>query len=122
MKKYILIVLTFLTVCSLYAQTGQTNGELAKQYFTTGDYEKAVVYYDKFYDQDPFNAYPQYLKSLIALKEYDKAEKLIKKQSKKFPANLNIKVDLAGIYELSGEKENVIDARYTPLASPAGRG
>ena len=105
MKKYIFLVVTFLAIGHLSAQTGQSNGELAKQYFSTGDYEKAVVYYDKYYDQDPFNAYPQYLKTLIALKEYDKAEKLIKKQSKKFPANLSLKVDLAALYDLTGDRE-----------------
>ena len=105
MKKYLLLILFAVQIIPLYAQVGQSDGELAKQYFSTGDFEKAVVYFDKYYDQDPFNAYPSFLKCLLTLKDYDKAEKLIKRQTKKFPNDLSVKVDLASMYETSGEKE-----------------
>ena len=85
LKIVVLIVVGLLVenTC-LYAQTGQSNGELANQYFSTNDFDKAVIYYEKFYDQDPLNAYPNYLKCLISMKNYEKAEKVIKKQEKKF--------------------------------------
>ncbi len=89
----------------LYAQTGQSNGELANQYFSTNDFDKAVIYYEKFYDQDPLNAYPNYLKCLISMKNYEKAEKVIKKQAKKFSSDPSIKVDLGNLYETQGDIE-----------------
>ena len=70
------------TVNHSFSQS-QSNLDLANQYFTTGEYEKAAVYYEKQYNADPFGTYEPYLKCLILLKDYDKAEKLIKKQVKK---------------------------------------
>ena len=77
---------------------GQSNMELANQYFNTGDYDKAVVYFDKQYNVDPFGTYQPYLKCLTLLKDYDKAEKLVKKQMKKNPADLTLYVDLGKLY------------------------
>ena len=86
----------------------QTNVELATQYFSTGEYEKAVVFYEKFYDQDPVNAYPNYLKCLLALKDYEKAEKVIRKHQKRFPADANARIDMAAIYEARNEPEKAV--------------
>ncbi len=101
------------------AQTGQTNAELAQQYFSTGDYEKAVVYLEKYYDQDPFSAYPSYLRTLIALKDFDKAEKLTKRHVKKFPADFNVRTDVGMILELKGEKEKAAKS-YNELIKSLG--
>ena len=72
MKKILafLILLIALGSQSVFAQPGQSNAELANQYFSTGDYDKAVVFFEKFYDHDPFTAYSGYSKCLIALKDY----------------------------------------------------
>jgi tetratricopeptide (TPR) repeat protein len=75
------------------------------QYFSTGEYDKAVVFYEKFYDQDPQAAYANYLKCLLALKEYDKAEKLVKRHQKKFPADATARIDMGTVYEAKGESE-----------------
>ncbi|MEP7171831.1 MAG: hypothetical protein ABI855_20825, partial [Bacteroidota bacterium] len=58
----------------------------------------AVVYFEKQYSNDPFGTYESYLKCLNLLKDYDKAEKLIKKQLKKNPADMTLYVDLGKIY------------------------
>jgi tetratricopeptide (TPR) repeat protein len=84
---------------------GQTNAELANQYFSTGDYDKAVVYYEKQYSFDPFGTYSVYLKCLLQLKDYDKAEKLIKKHFKKNTQNLEVLVDLGRLYETMGSQD-----------------
>jgi len=107
MKKILLLVLV-LSISVGYrvgAQTGQTDAELANQYMSTGEYEKALVYFDKFYDKDPFSAYTGYLKCLIAVKEYDKAEKLSRKQAKKFPNDYNVRTDIGVVLELKGEPD-----------------
>jgi tetratricopeptide (TPR) repeat protein len=77
---------------------GQTNLDLATQYYTTGEYDKAVIYYEKQYDIDPSGTYKLYLKCLLNLKDYEKAEKLIKKQLKKNSADLTLYVDLGKVY------------------------
>jgi tetratricopeptide (TPR) repeat protein len=104
-KSLLIICLFSVIVPDVVFGQAQTNAELAAQYFSTGDYEKAVVYYEKFYDKDPFAAYPPFLRCLMSLKQYDKAEKLVKKQIKKFPSDFSVKADLGTIYELTNEKE-----------------
>lgn len=87
------------------AQPGQTNAELANQYFSSGEFEKAVVYFEKFYEQDAFNGYAGYLQCLMKIKDFDKAEKLIKKQQRKFPQDPSIKIDLGSLYEAEEQPE-----------------
>jgi tetratricopeptide (TPR) repeat protein len=102
-----LIVLWLVNPVHINAQS-QNNAELATQYFSTGEFDKALVFYEKFYDQDPLGAYPNYLKCLLNLKDYDKAEKLIRKHQKRFPMDANAKLDMATVYELRGENEKAV--------------
>jgi tetratricopeptide (TPR) repeat protein len=90
---------------ALWAQPGQTNAELANQYFSTGEFDKAVVYFEKFYDQDPFNAYNGYLQCLLKTSAFDKAEKLVRKHQKKFSQDPSVRLDLGLIYESKGEQD-----------------
>ncbi len=101
---YIVIISSFLLLFSLdHAMgQGQTNKELAEQYMSTSEYDKAAVYFDKWYGEDFYNAYNPYLDCLIALEDYKQAQKLIKKQMKKVPNNPVYYVDMGHIAELSG--------------------
>lgn len=83
--KHLLLFLLLWLPAMVQAQPGQTNAELANQYLGTEEYDKALVYFDKYYDQDPFSAYGGFLQCLLKVKDYDKAEKLIKKHQRKFP-------------------------------------
>lgn len=58
-----LLLLLFLLPAALGAQPG-TDEQLATQYFQQGDYERALLYYEKLYRQNntPF-FYDQLLKS-----------------------------------------------------------
>ena len=103
-KIFLILILMIGIQLESFSQ-GQNSIELANQYAATGEFDKAVVYFEKWYNSDPYNAYPPYLNCLIALKDYDKAEKLIKKQIKKNPAASNLWVDLGNLYEIEG-KEN----------------
>ncbi|MFM7725068.1 MAG: hypothetical protein ACKO7B_00060, partial [Flavobacteriales bacterium] len=69
----------------LHAQQ-QVDRSLADQYFNTGEYEKAAESYDKLMDKDPFGIYPNYFKSLLSIRDYEAAEKLARKMSKKMPS------------------------------------
>jgi len=109
-KIFLILILMIGIQHESYSQ-GQNSIELATQYAATGDYEKAVVYFEKWYNNDPYNAYPPYLNCLIALKDYDKAEKLIKRQIKKNPAAPGLWVDLGNLYEVQG-KDNEAKQQY----------
>jgi len=99
----LLLFLLLLPVLS-YGQA-QNNMELANQYASTGQFEKAVVYFEKWYSSDPYSAYQPYYNCLVALKDYDKAEKLVKKQIKKMPTNAVLWVDLGNLYEVQGKDD-----------------
>ncbi|MFM7823322.1 MAG: tetratricopeptide repeat protein, partial [Bacteroidota bacterium] len=79
--------------------------ELANQYMSTGDYDKAVVYYEKQYNFDPYGTYRSYLDCCLLLKDYEKAEKLIKKHQKKNPAIATLWVDLGNVLSLQGQDQ-----------------
>lgn len=88
-----------------YAQNN-TDEELANQYFSNKEFDKAAVYFEKLLDKYP--SQPYYLKLLdcyVELKEFKNAEKLIKRQQKQNPYELGYQVDLAYLYKVSG-KEN----------------
>jgi tetratricopeptide (TPR) repeat protein len=83
-----------------------TDEQLAAQYYQSGEYDKAVVYYEKLYDKTPVQIYYQYyLNCLILTKNYKKAEKLVKKQSSRNPGDLTFHVDMGRIYGAQGEDE-----------------
>ncbi|MBL0052532.1 MAG: hypothetical protein IPP29_14000 [Bacteroidetes bacterium] len=82
LKKGFAVVLCLLLGNILMAQPAN-DWMLANQYFNAGEYEKALVYFEKRYDFDPMGSYEGYLKCFIALRQYSEAEKLIKKHIKK---------------------------------------
>jgi tetratricopeptide (TPR) repeat protein len=114
-KKY-LVFLYVLCACVVnifflspaFAQPG-SDRQLADQYFINAEYDKAAVIYDKLFDKDPYSVYPNYLRTLLALKNYSEAEKTVKKMIKKNPpapnnqAYLIYQVDLGFVYESAGD-------------------
>jgi len=102
------IVLLFLASLQSFGQ-GQTNLELANQYYSTGEYDKAAIYYEKHYQFDPFSTYDSYLKTLLLVPDYNEAEKLVKKHYKKNQKNLEIYIDLGKVYEAKGDISSAQD-------------
>lgn len=103
--KKILYFLCFVFLCalSLCAQTG-SDEQLAKQYWNTGEKDKALVLYKEIYQKTPTPyIYQTYLDALLDVKEYEEAEKLIKKQSKQDKKQLTVMIDLGRVYALKGE-------------------
>ena len=109
--KIILVALLFSQISNLSLAQPNNNWQLAQQYYNSGEYDKAIVYFEKNYDFDPMGTYPDYLKCLITMKDYDKAERVIKKQMKKTPDVSPIIVELVQLYELKGEKTKA-DEQY----------
>lgn len=78
--KYILVLML-----ALYggAMVAQTDIDLAEYYYTQGQYEQAKLYYEKIYKTNKTNrVYTNYLNTLIALKDFENSESLVKKKIK----------------------------------------
>jgi tetratricopeptide (TPR) repeat protein len=103
-KTYILVLCLLLTIVTVNAQTQDLN--LAREYYSKGEYSKAAGLYEKLIeDQRLFHvAYPDYLKTLLAMRNYKEAEKLVKKTIKRYPGNSNFDVDLGVVYQHEGDK------------------
>ena len=91
---------------TLFAQEEQ----LAKQYFDNGEYEKAATLYEQLYKKYPQQPYylTQYVNTLLANKDFAKAESEIKKQLKSRPDIQDLQLILGDIYN---KQENTDDAK-----------
>jgi tetratricopeptide (TPR) repeat protein len=108
-KGIVLLLFSFLfSSGALFAQTGKER-QLADQYLNNAEYDKAAELYDKLFDRDPFGTYPNYLRCLLSMKSFDKAEKLVRKISKKQPDNLSYGADLGFVYLSSGQEQKAND-------------
>lgn len=103
--KYFLLGVGFwLLDVSAFAQP-TTDEQLAFQYLQNKEFDKAVVYYEKFFGKkDGVTYYNPYLLCLTKLQQYDKAEKMIKKIIRQYPQNVTYIVDLGTLYK--DQKQN----------------
>jgi tetratricopeptide (TPR) repeat protein len=96
MKKYLVLLLFVLP----FILRGQPNPQMADQYFQNGELEKAVVLYEKLYQQNAGDYYfERYLACLMDLSRFDEAEKVITKQIKREPSKCTHYVHLGKLYE-----------------------
>ena len=102
MKNFWLIILTALCMAvSLPAMSqGETsNVQLANKYYQNGEYEKALTIYQDLYAQTEYKSYrDMYLSCLTLLKQFDAAEKFLKKEIKKKKNDLYLLIDLGMVY------------------------
>jgi len=83
----------------------QSDDRLAAQYFDNKEYDKAVLFYEKLFDKTHSPTYyVRLLTCFIELKEYKNAEKLIKRELKNFPFQLEFWTDLGNLYKISGNE------------------
>lgn len=102
-----LLLLAFVGCAALrlHAQPS-TDEQLAAQYIQQGDYEKAILYYDKLYRKQPsVYYYEQLFKSHAALKHFDEAEKLAKEQLRRSDGDPRFLVDLGALFRLEGDED-----------------
>jgi len=110
MKRIILIIMLFF-YCSANAQSLRMNrniapdeSALAIQYYQEGDYEKAAVLFEKLFsspNNDGF--FDIYFSTLLKLKKYDVAEKIVKKQIKLSPQPEMYSIALGKLYQEKGD-------------------
>ncbi len=83
-----------------------TDPQLAQQYYQNGEYEKAAALYEKLYSKSNNQGYYDlYLNCLVMLKDYDAAEKLVRKAIKREGEDAMLLADLGYIYSASGDHE-----------------
>ena len=104
MRIIILIVLCCLFVPEVRAQNKLAEAEkLALQYFDAREFEKANLYFSDLYLHNPSVWYLYYYKSLVAVKDYDKAERITRKQLRINKNNVQFYVYLGRLYALQNE-------------------
>jgi len=70
---FIALVLIVLAPIRSYAQPG-ADEQLAAQYFQNGDYERAILYYEKLFRKQPTTFYYEQLyKSYVGLNDLESA-------------------------------------------------
>lgn len=96
---------TFLLFCSLIAGAQDLN--LANQYYSNQEYEKAAALYGQLLERDDRNDafFSRYIECLINLERFDDCEKAIKKQLKKTPENTALYVTYGNLYERMDKEE-----------------
>ena len=94
---------------SLHAQ-GTSDEELARYYFSSGEFDKALMYYERLYDSQPTSSnYKNYLETLIQLENYKDAEKLVKQHQKRTNNPVYL-VDLGVVMEAQGDDRKAKDS------------
>ena len=115
-NKQIFIFLLLTLVCiSSYSQQVQllgpssnqtlTTEKLAIQYYEQKAFEKANIYFDELFNKSAENWFSYYYKSLLAIKDYSKAEKITKKFLKEDKNNTFLYVRLGQIYKLQNNEK-----------------
>lgn len=104
MKHWLIAILLITAVCNVQAQKGRDE-TLANSYYQNGEYDKAAELYQSLWEKN--NNAPQFyaplLSTYIILKKFDEAEKLVKKQLKKFDEVPQYQIDLGYLYKQKGD-------------------
>ncbi len=101
----------------------QSKVQLAYEHFQTKEYQKAFIEFESLYNKTRSRVYLNYMiKCVIELKDYDQAERMIKKQIRKNKHDLLNYVELGHIYKLKKENEKA-EEQYQYVANniPANR-
>lgn len=89
---------------SLAQQVSQSSSDeqLAAQFLAEGDYERAAAIYEELFDDDVSPAiYNNYLRSLLELEDYRKAQRVVNTQIDRNPGKPRFEVDLGYVYTLA---------------------
>lgn len=107
MKKLLLILCLLMSISSF-----SQDEELAKDYFTRGEFEKALITYKKLYEEHRGNSnyFIKIVESHQQLQQYDAAQKLLEEKATK-SRNPQYYVDLGYNYHLKGN-ETLAEENY----------
>ena len=105
MKKILFIASLFLSILANAQEEGDYDAFLARQFLQNGEIAKAAEYYEMLFQKNPDEYYEPYMSVLVQLKQFDKAEKVIKSLYKQSDNNPMYLLDLGDLY-LKENKED----------------
>jgi tetratricopeptide (TPR) repeat protein len=105
MKYLLLIFIYCLTSFSSLLAQKANDERLAMQFYEQKQYDKAAAYFDNLYDKNPDAYFTYYYKCLVEIKEYGKAEKVLKKQIKRNETAFHLYVWLGKLYKIQNNPE-----------------
>jgi tetratricopeptide (TPR) repeat protein len=110
--KNLLIILSIVLLPGLsFSQPDKS--QLALEYYKNKEFDKARIIYEELFNANPSRSYFNYfLACLIELKEYDEAEKQVKKLVRKNPQDLSYRVDLGYLYRMMNDTKKS-ESAYT---------
>lgn len=102
MNKFFLV---FICLLSLLANAQQQDEQLAAQYMSNKEFSKAVDVYERLYNKGNKSnyLYENLLSCYFSLNRFEDAEKLVKKQQRKFENNAYYLVDLGYVHEKAND-------------------
>ena len=99
-KVIIIILIVFNIVQIAYSQTQDEQNQLAQQYYKNKEFEKAATIFSDLYNNQKSKIFlTYYLNCLIELKDFESAEKILKKEIRKNSSDLTYHVDLGYVYK-----------------------
>lgn len=105
MKKLLLYILLLFFTAALPAQQteNRNKAQLASSYYRNNEFEKAAPLYLELYETTKVNYYfDNYINCLVGMKDYDEAEKALKKQLRRHKTT-TLQINLGFIYKEKGE-------------------
>ena len=102
--RFLILICCLLNLTPLLAQKA-SDEKLAMQFYEQKQYDKAAAYFDNLYDKNPDAYFTYYYKCLVEIKEYSKAEKVLKKQIKRNETAFQLYVWLGKLYKIQNNPE-----------------
>ena len=102
--RFLIFICCLLSLTPLLAQKA-SDEKLAMQFYEQKQYDKAAAYFDNLYDKNPDAYFTYYYKCLVEIKEYSKAEKVLKKQIKRNETAYQLYVWLGKLYKIQNNPE-----------------
>lgn len=110
MKKYLLLFFALQLTIFSFGQDGGSDQQLAQHYYDNGEFDKALIYYEKLFDQNPSKInFTRYVECLTETGEVKKAEKTFKKHISRQQHKQEYKILFAKFYEGQGEPNKAND-------------
>lgn len=100
-------IFLFLIICTQVALAQGTDDQLAAQYMSNNEFDKAAEVYERLYSKNNKSTYlyENLLTCYFKLKKFEDAERIVKKQQRKFEGNPYYQVDLGYVYEQANQHE-----------------
>lgn len=89
----------FFVLTAWVIQAQDVDRRLADQYYNNGEYDKALMYYEKLYDNTNEQFYfERVVKCLVETEDFESAEKMMKKAVRKGWGGVDMQMDLGKLY------------------------